>query len=440
MTSFLPLEPMGAGTRETESLLSIFARATLAHTTSLAPMARLLSRWWQIERGRESKRLFARVYGPLGTGLGSYAEDTDTYIEVLSEALRIPSLHRHTLVCLRASAAPNGVGAVRGRGWCNACFQDDARRGVPIYERLLWTMQPITRCVEHRVELTQECPACGIIQTFPHKSGQLGICYRCESSLFDGFNGWRPALQPSFGERDCCELIAAIASGELDKPFPDPFSVFQLELNEILSPVSTAVENTAPTSGSKRAIAARSRPTLTTMLRRTHVAGVSLVQILTSPVEAARAAGELELERRETQGIPRPRHPKQILCEARQALEHELAKGNGEEIPPLTEILKSLGVSKGFLWHHLNSLLRAYGTRRMRESMKRIRRRFDAMQAELDGGLLNRYLAGELGSQDAVVDLLVERCGSGKAAARRQLVNSLARHAEHQRKTRVQKR
>jgi hypothetical protein len=291
--------------------------------------------------------------------------------------------------------------------------------------------------VEHRIELTQECQACGISQTFPHKTGQLGICYRCESSLFEEFKGWKPALQPSFGERDCCELVEAIASGELDEPFPDAFGAFQVALNEILSPVMTAVENTAPTSGSKRAMSDRSRPTLLTMLRRAHVAGVSLVQILLSPVDAAHAAGELELNRRETQGIPRPRHPKQLLVEARHALEHELAKGVEEEIPPLTEILDRLGVSKGFLWHHLNALLRAYGTRRMSESMKQIRRRFDAMRAELDGGLLGRYLAGELSSQDAVVDLLVERCGSGKGAARRELVSALARHSKAQKKKRA---
>jgi hypothetical protein len=168
------------------------------------------------------------------------------------------------------------------------------------------------------------------------------------------------------------------------------------------------------------------------MLKRSHVAGVSLVAILTSPVEAAAAAGELEFERINMPKTARPRHSADAIVVAKERLQQELGGELGRDAPSLPALARDLGVSEGFLRHHLTDLVRRYMTLRQSQAVRRTHVRMGAIQSVLQNGILDDYLEGRINSQDSVVELLVERCGTGKAEARRQLTWALVRRKAFQ--------
>jgi hypothetical protein len=427
MSDFLPIEPSGIGTAAIESLPSIFARATFIHAMGLVPMAKLLSHWWCRRSGDGKPLRFDSLYsGP--SSLGSYSQGTDLYIEAMAAAFGLQHAHRHTLYGLRTSASRSAAGAGRvNRAWCVACFQEAERTGTAVYDRLLWMLPPVTRCIEHRLMLSEECPHCRIPQRYSHRSGDLGLCWKCNRSLFSGFSEWVPSLLPTFGERDCCELIEAISLGVLDNPSHDAFGRFQTELLKLLSPLGNVISSISRSSGLLRSLGKSSLPSLGTMLKRSHVAGVGLVAILTSPMEAAAAAGELEFERISMPKTARPRHPVDAVVIAKERLEQELGGELGRDAPSLPVLAKDLGVSEGFLRHHLPDLVRRYMTLRNRQSIRRTLAKMEAVQSALQNGILDDYLFGRINSQDSVVELLVERCGTGKAEARRQLTWALRR-------------
>jgi hypothetical protein len=166
------------------------------------------------------------------------------------------------------------------------------------------------------------------------------------------------------------------------------------------------------------------------MLKRAHVAGVSVVSILTSPIDAAASASVLEFERCQLPVTAKPRQPAEAVAVAKARLEEELAGKDGRDSPSLRSITRELGVSEGFIRHQLPDLVRQFMSLRMRQSVLRTHKRTMAMRSVLEDGVLDDYFKGRINSQDAVVEILVARCGLGKAAARLELGRALKRRKE----------
>ena len=88
---------------------------------------------------------------------------------------------------------PTGTSSPRVLRWCPACFEAWMTTGHPLYDPLLWKLNPITACVRHQRRLRSRCHACQQrLTTFSGRS-RPGYCSRCGAWL--GTAG-RADLQP----------------------------------------------------------------------------------------------------------------------------------------------------------------------------------------------------------------------------------------------------
>jgi transcriptional regulator with XRE-family HTH domain len=63
--------------------------------------------------------------------------------------------------------------------WCPVCYAEHPEKKLPIYQPLLWMLQIVTSCTQHRRKLEEHCKKCQKRQTvFPSKT-QPGHCTQC---------------------------------------------------------------------------------------------------------------------------------------------------------------------------------------------------------------------------------------------------------------------
>jgi hypothetical protein len=365
----LPLPPRGMGTAQVEAFFSYFGRLAQLHTCSILQLARFLSSWRSRELGRRVTLNRSTLYTTKGSGMLSFGVCVETYVDAVEHAMGVDNLRRCTLIPIRGALNPY-FGAIRGtRAWCERCFGDDAASGNPAYDRLLWTLQASTRCPEHRVALRITCPTCGVTQHFQHRSGNPLLCWRCDRSLIGPVSQLHPAPAPALGERDLCELVAVISSGGPLISGSNPFHAFQRALTSIVSPLAPIVSRVATVNGSARARNAEVKPTLRTMLRRAHAAGVTVLQVLVDPEGAAAAAGQLIFDQNAVAATARVRHTAEVVAEVRQAMKLELKKPHSKQIPQIKKLASRCGVSEGFIRHRLPQLLKRYQRHRRAASI-----------------------------------------------------------------------
>ena len=420
-SAYLPITPIAEGSPDIECLHSFFARMARLHGISLCQLARHLGNWYR-RRGHAGFRLpEAHLYGK-GTPLCGFSPNIDLYLEVLAEAVQYPTLYRTTLLVLRNVLSGSSQGVIkRTRAWCPACLREKVRNEEAAYDKLVWMLAAVQRCADHQLALESNCPTCGTPQTYYHRSGSMERCWRCSDYLLSEPCKWRRVAQVGFGEVDSADLVAAISSGQLDGLAGDPIRAFEMELGAVMSPYRWTVEAVAPPSGSKRARHEHAKPTLPALLRKAHVAGVPAIEILTSPIEAARVAGELELARRDVPISRRPRHAGAAVEEVRQHLENQLARDREEAIPSLRSLCRALNLSDGFVRYHGAELIGPYVRRRIAYRQRQTARLKSRTRKLLRNELLPAYLAGEIRSHDALAERLVALLGVTECFARREV-------------------
>ncbi len=190
------LKPEGIDTPYTESLTSYLTRLAEAHcvltgTLMNKELAPLLD-----PRGRSFLRRGSLSHLYLGAGAINGSEDGATRWVGALETLTLRSDLRYlTLLTWQNVLAKTGL--VRPtRAWCPACFEEQSIGGKVIYEPLLWALDVVTACPQHRCKLQQRCPHKGCHRLLPWLSSQArpGRCGYCQkwlgisvnSDLFEG--------------------------------------------------------------------------------------------------------------------------------------------------------------------------------------------------------------------------------------------------------------
>ncbi len=408
MNDYFMLAPLGWGTEDVEQFHSYFYRFAALHSTTMIPMARHLEQWWSREQKEavELKQVF--LYKANRLPLCGYGEAVENYVKVVSLAANQPDLYRTTLLPIRNAADAVAHGALRrGRAWCPACMYWSEREGTPYYDRLFWALAPTGRCVMHQVSLVNRCPACRAQQLAYHSTAGMTKCAKCLSSLVQGPKTWSRVDRPVFGETDCRGLIEAIATGALRESVPRAFGLFCQESVSIIGP-AMAYRNDVSTKGAIRTWSSKQhRPTLSTMLKRCHVAGVKLADVLTDPRGAAHIAGSLALDELMLPKCDKPRRAQDVCTEAKTSLLNAIAGLPEKPLVSFPEFAKSLGVSKGFLRYRQPALCKVYVEefrRQVRETNK-LRKRQAKTELTLGGAML-AYIGGKFRSQDDLVDHL----------------------------------
>ena len=364
-SAFFDLEPLGMGSTEVESFSSFFYRLARLHTTSAHALACALGDWWAKRIGNPVVLSAGRLYNGGGVQLCGYTDAVATYVGVVSEATGRSDLSRTTLLSLRGVADGKCHCVLhQERSWCPACMEEAASVQAPYYDRLLWNLLAIERCPIHKVRLESTCPLCGSHQRYYHSTASMLDCWRCGQSLLRKPGTWRLCEQPSFGERDCCDLVSAIADGRLIKGTPGAFRVFSDVLLGLMQPL-ISVKGAMRADGDKQAREvrlwrSRAPPSFATMLRRCHTVGVGLLEVIEDPVEAAHRACQLEFARHEFPIQRKPLRCSDVMRTVQERMIGLLASSGENALPSLVALARELQVSVGYIRYRFPALVMPY--------------------------------------------------------------------------------
>jgi hypothetical protein len=410
--SLFPIEPCGAGTSEVESFNSYFYRLATCHSMSPGQLAKFLSQWHSgLEQSKPAR------YLSFEGSLCSVSSTTQSYLDVVSRCTGVHGLERTTLMPLEPIVSPSLPHSLKpSRAWCPACYRDSEARQETIYDRLAWCLLAVRRCPFHNILLHTNCPSCHSRQPHLSAASTLSVCRACRETLVADPCDWRICHEPSFAERDCFELVGAIADGSFKIAGPDPLRTFVTEVRRrfpdlSLSPLHALANLDRP----------RSYPTLYTLLKVAGISQVPLLTILGEPVGAAASAANLGFRNYKEPCMPHPRRQAALAKKVRQLLQTQLARPTAEIVPPFEALSRELSVSCGFIRGREPELSWAYANRCAAQRKRTKRRSIARIRRALSGGLLQAYAVGEIRTRRTLADVLSKSCSVSIALARQQI-------------------
>jgi hypothetical protein len=198
-----------------ESMTGYIARLAEAHDVS---PAMLLNRELLPRMGAETIFRTRRATVPKNStfiynshvlnGAGGYPQSCVRVLEDLTGAknLRVTTM-------LRLGEILSAQQLLRThRAWCSLCFEDWRRFGSPVYEPLLWAIEPVSCCPAHQCALSVCCPHCGqVLHTLSARS-RPGYCCRCQQWLGQSCDPDRKPAKAQAGSkfaRSVGDLLAA---------------------------------------------------------------------------------------------------------------------------------------------------------------------------------------------------------------------------------------
>lgn len=419
MNDYFKIVPLGVGTCQAESLASYYARFCNLHGLSLVQMARHLSNWVSLSNDIEFKLSENTIYTHAGCGLNSYSSHTKIYIDVIENGNGLKNLNRHTFLPLRnvLSSRANEL-LKKTRYWCPACFNEDKLNDTPYYDRLAWCMYYVYRCHIHNINLINCCPTCGVLQGYYASTGNIEHCYKCHSYLAINPSKWVRNLIPTFGERECYNLVEYISDGQLDNIAPDAFQSFSDQLSLYDPKLGYQIRNISRASGTKIANRQQSKPSLSTLIRKSLSAGVQPYQILLDPLNSARILGELEFIKYQD-NLPRRNLKARSLIEfSENQILIELNKPLTQKIPSFSQFCKNLNISTGYCRYHHPKLSADYIYNYRRRYSNKLKENYANVSKLLNNGLMADYCNGHISSQDHAINIIVDKCKVSKGYAR----------------------
>lgn len=392
MGHYFSLPQLGADSPDVESLGCYFYRLARAHDCSRWQLGRHLRAWSEAHGAGRPWRYFPSGMLHQSMSMCGYGSAVSTLVNSLQIATDVPTLRSGTLLPLQNVAARTAVRTLRTqRAWCPACYAEDLIGQDEPYDRLLWAILPIKRCITHKIELLTRCPTCGAPQDYARGIQQLTQCISCKGSLINDARCFTPAPAPFFGEKQIYELVGATASN------PD----LTLHWGSIATFFKRARRELSPNHPIRTRYVSFSRPgaypTLESLLQLATTFNVSLLDFQTPEP----AALNLPLYGPDClpAGSSRPRQTQATYLQVEAKLKEMLM--DSYPLPPFRDFCEELGVSKGFVSYRFPELSQSYLLRRRQA---RVATKEDSMSSAIqtvkEAGLWTAYREGRIKQKD----------------------------------------
>ncbi len=181
-------EPVGMGSPMVESLTSYIVRLAEAHsvypraliTHEIAPLLKLPSLY---QNGHVVYNNLTAYWKNSGV-LNGRTTKTGDMVQALEQLTLRHDLHFLTMLPWQFVLSSQKL--LRGtRAWCPICYQEWRNKNQTLYEPLLWSLEVINVCHQHRLRLQTRCPnfKCNQVQLPLSPHAQSGHCSRCNSWL-----------------------------------------------------------------------------------------------------------------------------------------------------------------------------------------------------------------------------------------------------------------
>lgn len=181
------LPPIGKGTAAVESLTGYIARLAAAHAVEAGVLVNqeLLPRVPYTKGALAGQgpskpprySFYLDAYSLNGAG-----ERSRLWVSLLEQLTCVERLD--ALTALPWARAISCVHLLRTqRAWCPLCYGAQQDTSHAVYERLLWAVQIVTVCPEHRCPLETICRSCGRTHYVFSPKARPGFCSRCQCWL-----------------------------------------------------------------------------------------------------------------------------------------------------------------------------------------------------------------------------------------------------------------
>jgi TniQ len=209
-----PLEPLGVGTGEVESLSSYVLRLTAEHCLPLAALfdemvAPLVREARLLSTTDYPEFVLVNAARPIN-GMGVTAT---TCVQAL-ESLTLRTDLRWLTAMTWQGIFTTQYWLRPVRAWCAACFESQRREDRIIFEPLLWTLRVVTVCPIHKRALVTVCPHCRCESLPMTRHSRPGHCAKCMCWLGSMDTAEQPVGESMARDWDW-RLWAAEAAGEL---------------------------------------------------------------------------------------------------------------------------------------------------------------------------------------------------------------------------------
>jgi hypothetical protein len=172
---FLPLQPIGIGSLEVESLSGYISRLAFEHCITPTILLKLLNGGRGSLPKCVSNAEISAVTGRILNGISSVSRKI---IDSLQLANDNSNLFHTTLNPWEKILSIHSL--MRNiRAWCPACYQNCLVKGLPVYEKLSWTINAVEVCSIHNRSLETKCPKCHKQQKLIGGKSRPGYCFIC---------------------------------------------------------------------------------------------------------------------------------------------------------------------------------------------------------------------------------------------------------------------
>ena len=357
------LAPIGVGTPRVESLTGYIARLAEAHCVSAGTLLtkEIVGRVADGVNGsdkppREKKPAnhLESINGVTATAVG--------WVEVL-EALT----HRHDLRALTMLAWAEVLpwkGLLRShRAWCPHCLEENGT----VYEPLLWSIEAVKVCPEHKQPLASRCPHCR--EALPNLGWQTrpGHCSKCRLRLSGNYEEpINRVISDSFTRQLwAANVVGEMLAASLDVPLPERRLVealrFHSEREAGVQPAQIARWLGESKVTVRAWLTGTRQPQLGRLLDICRAFNTTPLCLLTLEAPASRRSVSLAehgLGRRRRPGTP---HRRIDLPGLKGELEAILRNG-GTAPPSMVQVSRRLGFGREILYKHYPELCRAIST------------------------------------------------------------------------------
>ncbi len=176
----VPIEPIGIGTADVESLTSYIARLAEAHAVTFG---KLVDRGPSLLTPALSSNLSEVVRDRYrGQSINGMCDATRKWVHALeATTLRVDLAHL-TLLSFEQLLFPRNLFR-HGRAWCARCYEEARTAGAIIHDSLLWTIKLVVVCPCHELPLNERCPHCRRRVSWLTARFRPGYCSLCGSWL-----------------------------------------------------------------------------------------------------------------------------------------------------------------------------------------------------------------------------------------------------------------
>ena len=182
--------PAGAGTPFVESLTGFISRVAVArHLGVWSIFKRLVCPRVPGEMLAEEKGAAYWRQGFFGMLAGSWnghGKHVEALVDAMAELTGLEHLSRHTLLPLKGllPAEKGGViSELMGKRWCARCVAGWRRKGMELWEPLLWHVSFVKRCPGHGNLLSDVCGTCKTPPEVVSDKVPFGRCFACKGYL-----------------------------------------------------------------------------------------------------------------------------------------------------------------------------------------------------------------------------------------------------------------